>query len=170
MDNVVIGVVPNLSPPVPVIESPGAVELTAVALAPSVRVVAVVLAVGALVVLANPDNNPNPEAEVLVIGAEKPRESPGAAELVGAAAPPNLVPPPRVSTPEGVVVDAAPRVRPEVVPPSVNPVPADVVAAVAVPEPKANAGVAVVTVGAASLFPPSVNPCDGAAPSVKPPA
>ena len=161
---------PNLSPPVPVIDSPGADELTAVALAPSVRVLAVVLAVGALVVLANPDNNPNPEAEVLVVGAEKPRESPGAAELVGAAAPPNLVPPPRVSPPEGVVVGAAPRVRPEVVPRCVNPVAADVVAAVAVPEPKANAGVAVVTVGAASLFPPSVNPCDGAVPSVKPPA
>ena len=162
----VIGVVPNLSPPVPVIESPGTVELTAVALAPSVRVVAVVLAVGALVVLANPDNNPNPEEKVLVVGAEKPRESPGAAELVGAAAPPNLVPPPRVSPLEGVVVGAAPRVRPEVV----NPVAADVVAAVAVSEPKANAGVAVLTVGAPSLFPPSVNPCDGAVPSVKPPA
>lgn len=155
----------------PVIESPGTDELAAEVLAPSVRAVTVVLAVGGLVVLANPDNNPNPEAEVLVIGAEKPRESPGAAELVvGAAAPPNLVPPPRVNPPEEVVMGAAPRVRPELVPPSVNPVAADVVAAVAVPEPKANAGVPVVTAGTAVLFPPSVNPCDGTVPNVKPPA
>ena len=154
---------PNFIPPVTGRESPVANEVAAVAL------VVAVLAVGAAVVLANPDNEPNTGTAEVLFGVAKPRESPGPAELAGAGAPPNLIPTaPRVNPPEDVVVGVAPSVSPVLLPPRLNPVEADV-AAVG-PPPNVNAGVEATEVGAVVLLPPRVKPCDGAYPNIKPPA
>lgn len=170
---------PSLIPPVPERENPGAVVAAVVLVTgnfePSVNPVGAALAVGAAVVFANPVNEPNTGvAAELLVGAEKPRESPVAAGVAAVVVPPNLIPPPRVSPPEEAVAGATPKVSPVLgvapapLAPRVKPLDADV--AGVLPLPNVNAGVGVTAAGAVVLVAPRAKPCDGANPNVKPPA
>lgn len=167
--DIVVCVVPSLSPEVAGKENPGTVVF---AVELRVRPVKVVLAVAAaVVVFAKPPNDPMTGVAVLATAAGVPSVNPVLAGV--AAVPPNLKPPPIDSPLVVVAAGVAPRLSPEVglpptVPlPSVNPDEAEEAAVVA--PPSANAGVEFTIVGAVVLPVPRLNPCDGADPKPNPP-
>lgn len=160
---------PNLIPAVPGIENPAAAVVAVVPItgnfAPRARPVDAVLeAVVATLVAANPDNVPIRGVAELLAAVGRPRENP---VLVGIAVA-NLGPPPRDNPLVVVAAGVTPRVSPELglLPALIPANPVEAVGAAAVPPPSVNAGVGVAT--AAVLFVPSVNPCDGVDPKVNP--
>lgn len=167
--DVVVCVVPSLSPEVAGKENPGTIVVAVELRVMPVKVVLVVAA--AVVVFANPPNDPMTGVAVLATAAGVPSASPVLAGV--AAVPPNLKPPPIDSPLVVVVAGVAPRLSPELglpptlLLPSANPDEAEEAAVIA--PPSVNAGVGFTIVGAVVLPVPRLKPCDGTDPRPNPP-